>query len=44
MILEHVGRLQVFVVDGVIGANQGQRRFVVEIHTLATHSLVRLGK
>ena len=35
VILEHVGRLQVFVIDRVVLSNERQRRFVVKILSLA---------
>jgi hypothetical protein len=42
VIPDHVGRLQVFVLDGVVLAHQCQRRLVVEISPLAARLLMRL--
>jgi hypothetical protein len=42
VVLEQVGSLQAFVIDGVIGLNQAQRRLVVKIRSLATYRLMRL--
>jgi hypothetical protein len=41
---EHVGRLYVFMIDRVIGADERERRFVVEVLALPSHRLMRLGK
>jgi hypothetical protein len=41
---DHVGRLQVLVIDGVIGTNERQRCLLVKIPPLATHLLMRPGK
>ncbi len=42
VVLEHVGRLQVLVIDRVVAAHQRQRRLVVEVLPLAPHLLMRL--
>jgi hypothetical protein len=44
MVPDHVGRLQVFMVDHVVLLNEGQRRLMVEIRSLTAHFLMRLGK
>jgi hypothetical protein len=44
VILEHVGRLQVLVVDYIILTNKRERRLVVKILPLAAHLLMRLGE
>ena len=44
MVPDHVGRLQVFVIDRVVLSNERQRRFVVKILSLATYLLMRLGQ
>jgi hypothetical protein len=44
VILDHVGRLQIFMIDRVIGAYQRQRRLMVEVLSLASHRLMRLGE
>src|SRR5260221_12981302 len=44
VILEHVGRLQVFVIDGVVLAYEGERRLVMEVLPLAPHCLMRFGE
>jgi hypothetical protein len=41
MVLEHIGRLQVLVIDHIVLAYQDERRFVVEILSLASHLLMR---
>jgi hypothetical protein len=40
-VLEHVGRLQVFVIDHIVRANERKRRLVVEVLPLAAHRLMR---
>jgi hypothetical protein len=44
VILDHVGRLQVFMIDGVIATHETQGGLMVEVLPLASHLLVRLGK
>src|SRR4051812_10643920 len=44
VVLEHVGRLQVFMIDGVVGAQQGKRGLVVEILPLPPDLLMLLGE
>ena len=40
----HIGDLQVFQIDRVVGPEQRQRRLVVEVLSLASHPLMRLGQ
>ena len=42
MVLDHVGRLQILIIDRVIDADQSQRRLVVKILALAAHLLMCL--
>jgi hypothetical protein len=44
VILDHVGRLQVFVIDRVVRPNKRQRRLMVKVLSLAAHCLMRLGE
>ena len=44
VILEHVGRLQVFVIDGVVLLDKYQRGLLVEISALTLHLEVLLGQ
>jgi hypothetical protein len=44
VVLEHVGRLQVLVIDHRIGAHKGKRRLVMEFRPLAAHFLIRFRK
>lgn len=44
VIPEHVGRLQLFVIDHIELLNQLQRRFVLEIGSLAAYLLVCFGQ
>jgi hypothetical protein len=44
MILEHVGRLQVLMIDHIIGAHQSQRRFLVEVDALPLDLQMRFGE
>jgi hypothetical protein len=44
MVPEHVGRLQVLVIDRVVLPNQRQRCLVMEVCSLASHLLVRFGE
>jgi hypothetical protein len=44
VILEHVGRLQVFVINCVVLTNQLERCLVMEVLPLALHFLMRLGE
>jgi hypothetical protein len=44
VVLEQSGRLQVFVVDRVVGTDQRQRCLVVKILPLSLHLLMRLGE
>ena len=44
VVLEHVGRLQVLVIDRIVGSHQGQRRLVVKVLSLAAHLLMRFGQ
>ena len=44
VILDHVGRLQVFMIDRVAGLDQAERRLVVEVLALAFHLQVCLGQ
>ena len=41
VILEHVGCLQVLVIDRVVRPHECQRRLVVEVLSLALHFLMR---
>ena len=41
VVLEHVGRLQVFVIDGVVLAHEGERRLMAKVPSLALHLLMR---
>jgi hypothetical protein len=40
---DHVGRLQVVVVNGVVLTYHVERDFIVEVRPLTAHLLVRLG-
>ena len=42
VIPDHVGRLQVFVVDRVVGSDQRERRLMMKILSLAAYLLMRL--
>jgi len=42
MILDHVADLRIFVVDGVIGADQRQRRLLVNVQARPADLLLRL--
>jgi hypothetical protein len=44
MVLHHVGRLQIFVIDRVVLAHQLDRCLMLEILPLAFHRLMRLGQ
>jgi hypothetical protein len=44
VIPDQVGRLQVFMINGVVLADERQRRLMVEVRTCATHPLMRSGK
>ena len=44
VMLHHVGRLEIFVIDHIIGAYEGERRLVVKVAPLASHRLVRFGE
>jgi hypothetical protein len=44
MVPDHVGHLQVFVIDRIIGAHKRERRLVMEIRSLTTHFLMCLGQ
>jgi hypothetical protein len=39
---DHIGRLQLFMIDRVVLLNEGQRRLMVEVLSLATYRLMRL--
>ena len=41
MVLDHVGRLQLFMIDRIVGSDQGERCLVVEVLTLAAYRLMR---
>ena len=41
VILDHIGRLQVLVIDHIILAHEGERRLVVKVPPLAAHRLMR---
>jgi hypothetical protein len=43
-VLEHIGRLQVLMIDHIVGAHKGKRRLVVKVLPLAAHCLMRLGQ
>jgi hypothetical protein len=40
---EHIGRLQLLVIDRVVGSDQRQGRLMVKVCSLAAHLLMRLG-
>jgi hypothetical protein len=44
VVLDHVGRVQVFVIDRIVRPHQGERRLMVKILPLALQLLMRLGK
>jgi hypothetical protein len=44
VVLNHVGRLQILVIDSVVGLDQSERNFMVEVLALAFHLHVRLGE
>ena len=44
MVLEHVGDLQIFMIDRVEMSHQLQRCFVLEVLPLMPHLVVRFGK
>ncbi len=44
VVLHHVGRLQVFVIDRVVLTHQRQRRLVVEVGSCPPYPLMRLGE
>jgi hypothetical protein len=44
VIPEHVGRLQVFVIDRVVRLHQRQRRLVLEVYPRPSHPLVCSGE
>ncbi len=44
VIPEHVGRLQVLVINHIIGTHQGERRLMMKVLPLAAHRLMRLGE
>jgi hypothetical protein len=44
MILHHIGRLEIFVIDRVVLLNERQCRLVMKVPPLASHCLMRPGK
>jgi hypothetical protein len=44
VILEHIADLQIFVIDGVVLAHEGERRLMVKVPPLALHLLMRFGQ
>src|SRR5262249_12124745 len=44
VVLDHVGRLQVLMIDRVVGANEGEGRLMVKVRALALHLQMRPGE
>src|SRR5260370_15047267 len=44
VVLQQVGRLQVFYIDGVVLPHEGECRFVMEVLPLALHYLMRFSQ
>jgi hypothetical protein len=44
VILEHVGRLQIFVIEHIVLSHELERNLLVEVLSLAAHRLMRLGQ
>jgi hypothetical protein len=42
MVLDHIGRLQLFVIDHIVLAYKSQRRLMVKVLSLATYFLMCL--
>jgi hypothetical protein len=44
MVLDHMGRLQIFVLDRIVLSHNGKRRLMKKVLPLAAHLLMRLGE
>jgi hypothetical protein len=44
MVLDHIGRPQILMIDRVVISDERQRRLVLKVLSLATHRLMSFGE